>query len=145
VCYTARSIDGAFVECFCRNRSSGVVEAVEEVNIRQPGFARIVSLRPLNVAQLHGPGLVAMGATAVIACGAYKHSRPWGRAIWSHPDKVDGIAYASRHDDSQVCYALFDRSSAELREEMWLDTLLDDWTLLLDLLSRYGLGFISTP
>ena len=29
--------------------------------------------------------------------------------LWSHRDEPDGIAYTSRHNPRQICYAIFER------------------------------------
>ena len=56
-----------------------------------------------------------------------------------HPQKVDGIRYLSRHDNSQLCWGLFDRDYR--LEEQNLGNLIDhDELMLLSYLDRYEFG-----
>jgi hypothetical protein len=51
----------------------------------------------------------------------------------------DGIAYRARHDDNEICYALFDRSKPAMAEVDRDEVLLDaDW--FYDLLNYYSVG-----
>ena len=69
----------------------------------------------------------------------YEASQLWSRALWEHPDKPDGILYRSRHDDSALCVAVYNRAKdglAVIRDE----SLAEDAQQLARLLKRYGLG-----
>ena len=78
--------------------------------------------------------------TALLASGSdYEDSQLWSRALWEHPDKPDGILYRSRHDDSALCVAVYNRAKdglAVIRDE----SLAEDAQQLARLLKRYGLG-----
>lgn len=105
-CYAAEAIDGAYIESVRRN------EAIDRfIKLRE--FSHLATVKPLRLAKLYGSGLARMGATAEVThCGQrdYARSAKWAEAIWRHPDGVDGIAYHSRHDDKQLCYAIFERA-----------------------------------
>jgi hypothetical protein len=94
----------------------------------------------LRLVPIHRPALARLGVTAELASGNdYVGSQFWSRALWAHPDKPDGIIYRSRHDDSALCVALYDRAKDSLR-------IVRDYSLaenpqqLARLLRRYGLG-----
>ncbi|WP_268931763.1 RES domain-containing protein [Mesorhizobium muleiense] len=79
--------------------------------------------------RLAGPGLARLGATAEVAHSGLPYDVPqvWSTALSGHPIGADGIAYHARHDDAEVCYALFERSAdaiAEAAREIDLD---QDW------------------
>jgi hypothetical protein len=73
--------------------------------------------------------------------GSYLTARQWANAIWSHPQRVDGIRYRSRHDDTRFCCAIFDRARENLSEQN-LGTLLEDPQQLANILDGYGYGLI---
>ena len=57
-----------------------------------------------------GPGLAKIGATSAVATGPYDVARIWSRAIHDHTAVPDGIAYRTKHEDDEICIALFDRA-----------------------------------
>lgn len=62
----------------------------------------------------------------------------WSLALAHHQISADGLAYHARHDDSELCYALFDRSAdavLEAEREVDLD---QDW--FWRIAERYGVG-----
>jgi hypothetical protein len=137
VLYAAQYRRGAFAETFLRE-SGRTLLPTDLIESRA-----LVSLRPtraLRVVNLHGPGLAVLGATAEITSSPQPYDTPqaWAAALHDHPGAFDGIAYRSRHDNGQVCYALFDRRApiTEVdRDEMLLDA---DW--FNSLLNRYSVG-----
>ena len=67
--------------------------------------------RELRLAPIHGTSLARLGVTAELASGSdYERSQLWSRALWEHSDRPDGVLYRSRHDDSALCVAVFDRA-----------------------------------
>jgi hypothetical protein len=55
-----------------------------------------------------------------------------------HPVSPDGIAYHARHDDTELCYAIFNRAESaigEVSRELDLD---QDWSWRVD--APYGVG-----
>ncbi|MGO1079049.1 RES family NAD+ phosphorylase [Inquilinus sp. CA228] len=100
-----------------------------------------VAMDKVRLAQAYGAGLAALGQTAIISASAgYDDSQIFSRWIFDHRDEVDGIAYFSRHDNEQLCIALFDRAAPALKtpagaggEPMskapWLDAMLDRYRI----------------
>lgn len=113
VLYAAARPEGAFAETFLR--TPGKTLLAPEL-IAAKGQARLKTLRPLTLIQLYGPGLARLGATAEVTHGGLPYDAPqaWSAALHDHPLQADGIAYTARHDDAEVCYAIFDRAAPAL-------------------------------
>ena len=65
--------------------------------------------RDLRVVAMHCPGLQALGTDNAVSTGPYEPCGQWADALWDHPEQPDGIAYLSRHDPDEMCFALFER------------------------------------
>ena len=97
----------------------------------------------LRLVPIHGSSLARSGVTTVLASG----SKLCGLAIvvaplWEHGDQPDGILYRSRHDDSALCVALYDRAKDGLA--IFQDhSLAEDPQQLGRLLRSYGLGLTN--
>jgi hypothetical protein len=137
VCYLATAIETCFAETFLRNPPVRIL-SLEDLGGRS--IAAIEVRRELRLVPIHGPGLVRLGVTSEIASGSdYAASQLWSRALWQHLDKPDGILYRSRHDDSALCVAVYNRAKDGLvviRD----DALTDDAQRLARVLKRYGVG-----
>jgi hypothetical protein len=57
----------------------------------------------------------------------YDVAQALSAALFAHPVGADGIAYHARHDDTELCYALFDRSAGAITEEGREVDLDQDW------------------
>jgi hypothetical protein len=138
-CYLGHSLEACFVEKLCRQTEA------RTISLRVAGFldlAEIEVLSSLRVVELHGPGLATLGATAAVAHGPYRASRAWGRALFGHPVRLDGIQYRSRLDDGQLCLALFDRCAPHLRAGTSAP-LLNDWSRFEQLVERYRRAIVD--
>jgi len=133
VCYVGLSAAAAFAETFLRNPGRRVLD---RTLLGSRAISTVTNHRPLSLVRLYGPGLARLGATAEVTHGpAYELARTWSLALWSHPAQPDGILYHSRHDDVELCAALFDRVSDDvghLRSERLLSS-----PLLRGFLTRY--------
>jgi hypothetical protein len=137
VLYTAKETNGAFAETFLRTPGRTLIDADL---LKRKAYVRLLFERDLNMILLAGPGLARLGATAEVAHGGLPYDVPqaWSIALARHPICADGIAYHARHDDAELCYALFDRSAdavAESAREVDLD---QDW--FWRIAERYGVG-----
>ena len=139
VLYTAQSLNGAFAETFLRDPGQNRVDGFF---LRTKGLVHLTASADLRMVALFGPGLANIGATAEVThsgVGEYDLSQGWSKALHEHPGDFDGIAYRSRHDDNEICYAIFDRAQRNIRvadehadldrDEIW------------DLIDRYGLRY----
>ena len=73
-------------------------------------YVRLRANRELTLIRLAGSGLAPLGATAEVTHGGWPYEVPqaWSAALHAHSVGADGIAYTARHDDSQICYAIFE-------------------------------------
>ncbi len=84
--------------------------------------------------------MAKIGATAEVAHDGLPYDTPqsWSTAIADHPIRVDGVAYHARHDDTELCCAIFDRARASITVESPIKDLDQDW--FWRLAQRYGVG-----
>ena len=109
VCYVGLSPAAAFAETFLRNPGRRVLD---RTLLGSRAITTLTNRRALSLVRLYGPGLARIGATAEATHGpAYELARAWSLALCTHPARPDGILYHSRHDDDELCAALFDRAS----------------------------------
>lgn len=138
--YVAETVNGAFIESFGRSHGA---KGVAEADLRNRNLFEIQSDRELQLVDLWGSGLVKIGADARITSGSdYPRSRNWAEAIYLHPQKVDGIRYYSRHDNSQLCCGLFDRSSDYLKDRNKGNLVDDNSSLLANILEHYDYALL---
>lgn len=90
----------------------------------------------LTLIPCHGKALSKLGTTSAISSAAYSPSRAWAASLHAHPDAPDGLRYRSRHDDDQLCIALFDRAAQKVFVAETLP-LLDPATGVIDAIDRY--------
>jgi hypothetical protein len=107
VLYAAERFEGAFVETVLRNPQ---MRLVSEAYIRLRAVSTLSCDRELALVDLHDRGLSRIGATAAISTGPYLQSWASSEYLWSHKGQPDGVAYMSRHNARQLCYAIFERS-----------------------------------
>ena len=104
--YAARQLDGAFAETILR-RARRIV-AWPYVELRQWTVLQVE--RELTQAKLFDKGLIRHGVTGDICAGDdYRASQALSHALYAAFPELDGIAYRARHDNGEICYALFDR------------------------------------
>lgn len=130
VLYAAQTVNGAFAETFLRQPGR---QQIPSDLLARKAEVRLRVTRELVLVQLTGPGLAAVGATAEITHGGPPYGAPqaWSAALHAHPVEADGIAYTARHDDSELCFAIYDRAYAAV-VEVDRETRLDNnrfWTL----------------
>lgn len=126
VLYVAEAPDGAFAETFLRQPGRQLIPADL---LAKKSFVRLRCDSELRLIRLTGTGLASIGATAEVTHGGlpYDVPRAWSAALRAHPSAPDGIAYTARHDDSQICYAIFEHAKTKIGE---IDRILDldsDW------------------
>lgn len=137
VLYLAETLPGAFIETFGRRLG---VSYVSREFIRTRNLFAVESDRPLQLVDLYGSGLAKLGADSELTSGRnYQLSRSWSRAIYEHPQQVDGIRFFSRHDNTQLCWGLFERDY-QLQEQNLGNLIEYDENRLLEILDLYEFG-----
>jgi hypothetical protein len=137
VCYFGTSLEVCFAETFLRNPPVRIL-ALDDLADRS--IATVEVRRELRLVPLHGSNLARLGITAEVASGGdYQSSQLWSRALWEHADQPDGMFYRSRHDDSALCVAVYDRAKDSLAVT-GNQPLTGDAQQLASLLKRYGVG-----
>ncbi len=140
VCYLGTTLEVCFAETFLRNPPVRIL-ALDDLAGRS--IATVEVHRDLRLVPIHGSSLARSGVTAELVTGSdYVGSQLWSRALWEHSDEPDGILYRSRHDDSALWVAVYDRARdglAIVRDH----SLAEDPRQLAGLLRRYGLGLTN--
>lgn len=106
--YAAVSTEGAFVETILHGRTEEQI--VGRTFIEHRAWTEFTSARPLKLMKLYDDGLFWHGTDAGIsATPSYARSRQIALAAFHEGPELDGIVYRSRHDNGELCLALFDR------------------------------------
>jgi hypothetical protein len=70
----------------------------------------------LTLADLTGASLKRIGLHAELSgTSYYKTPQRWSKAIYDHPQQVDGFVYMSRHVNTEKAVVLFERASAKIK------------------------------
>jgi len=141
VLYVGLTLTAAVVETLLRNPARKMV-AYSEIAAR--GSSVVSSERDLRLVRLHGSGLQQLGCDNAISTGPYEPCGAWADALWTHKSAPDGIAYQSRHDSSQICLAVFERSDLRLTASAAV-ALADQLPTVARLLSAYGKSVTGSP
>jgi len=139
VLYAAKEPAGAFAETFLRTPGRTLIDLDL---IHRKAYVRFAASRKLTLIRLAGPGLARLDATAEVTHNGlpYEVAQAWSAALFGHPVAADGIAYHARHDDAELCYALFDRSAAAIVEDAREVDLDQDWFWRIAVHYRVGLA-----
>jgi len=137
VLYVAKRSEGAFAETFLRSPGRTLIDADL---LTRKAYVRLQVGSDLSLIKLAGAGLSVLGATAEIVHSGlpYDTSQIWSKVLSQHPVNADGIAYYARHDDEELCYALFDRCKDRLLEAEKISDLDQEW--FWRLAGRYKVG-----
>jgi hypothetical protein len=136
VCYVGLTDDSAFVETVLRDQW---LPHLSEKELAGVCLADGEAGRELRLAQFGGRGLRRLHTSAASIHAPYAVTQAWSRALWLHPDRVDGIAYRSGWDDDLTCIALFDRAAGALLVD-WGAPIMDLPHRLGPILDRYEIA-----
>lgn len=142
ICYLGASPEASFAETFLRRPPVRLIDRTE-LAIRE--LSRVLVLRDLRLAALHGQGLARAGVAGEVIMGLdYTRSRAAALELWRHPENVDGISYQCRHDSGEIAVALFGRAHHPRAAIAVENTaaLTADPLLLATWAERYGFGII---
>jgi hypothetical protein len=137
VLYVARSVAGAFAETFLRTPGRTLLDPGL---IAAKAYAELVLARDARAIELHGPGAAILGATAELTHGPppYDLSQAWSTALHLHPCNADGLAYRARHNDDEICLAVFERAAAAVQVVRREEKLDNEW--FYELMETYEVG-----
>jgi|SRR5271165_3205764 len=114
VLYAAERFEGPFVETILRNPQ---LTFVSQNYIRLRCVTELTFSRDLRLVDIRGRGLSGIGTTNAISTGPYAPCWTWSDYLYSHRDKPDGIAYASRHNPAELCHAIFERTDLSVTRD----------------------------
>lgn len=139
VIYAAQDVHGAFAETFLRSPGHSLIDLAF---LRRKAHVRLSVARDLRLVRMMGPGLAILGATAEVTHAGLPYDAPqaWSKALAAHPANADGIAYHSRHDDTQICFALFERITSAVMERERRTDLDENW--FWQVAERYRVGLV---
>ena len=110
VLYCAARLAGAFVESVLRRPARRIVA---RAYVEERGWSELTPRRALRLVKLRDEGLHWHGTDAAIsAADDYPAARRMALALYTAFPEADGIAYRARHNNGEVCYAVFDRVPA---------------------------------
>jgi hypothetical protein len=107
VLYVGRDPYAAFIETLGQNTGIRLIQ-MEDLATRR--LSRIVVRRLLRLVPVTGQFLAHVGADARLFAGDHTVAQQWSDAIFKHSRSPDGIIYPSRHDETRLSAALFDRA-----------------------------------
>jgi hypothetical protein len=109
VMYLALEPEGAFLEAVLRDCGlGGAARLLSEAFLASRKLSRVEFQRELRMIDISDDGAARLGLDVRIATGGdYRLSQAWALALWAHPERPDGLFYASRHNAAQRCVAVF--------------------------------------
>lgn len=140
--YAAATLAGAFCETILH---TPVGHIVRREFVERRAASTFVVQRSLKLAMLHSEGLLFHGVDAQISSGPYAPCRALALAFHQTFSDLDGLAYRSRHNNAELCVALYDRVAAA---DLALDSTrpLADLSIEVDdLMRRHGAVFDTSP
>jgi hypothetical protein len=106
VLYAAERLEGAFVETVLRKPR----RVFRRAYVEERAWSVLRLERLLTVAKVYDEGLQFHGVDAgMIGTDDYLPSRDLALALFQERSTLDGLAYRSRYNNGEICYALFDR------------------------------------
>lgn len=104
--YGAEELSGAFVEAVLRRPG----RILRRAFVEERAWSILRVRRPLKLAKLYDEGLQWHGVHAgTIGVDEYTPSRQLALDFYVEFPSLDGLAYRSRYNNGQICFALFDR------------------------------------
>jgi hypothetical protein len=133
--YGAAELTGAFVETVLRRAR----RIISRHFVEHRRWTVLTPRRDLVLAKIFDEGLILHGVTADICTGDdYSASQRFAADIHATFHKVDGIAYRARHNNGQICYALFDRVDPHSLEKIDSHDFKDEWEIVNEIMRSHG-------
>ena len=135
--YAAAAIDGAFAETILHGRIQSQIVSRAFVELR--AWTELTLQRPLALMKLYDDGLFWHRTDAGIsAADDYGAPRQLAVDAFQQCPDLDGLTYRSRHNNGELCYALFDRVATADLSEGPIHLLRDHSAEIDILMAKYG-------
>jgi RES domain len=142
--YAAVAIEGAFVETILHGKTEEQI--VSRAYVEQRAWTEFTTVRPFNLMKLYNEGLFWHGTDASItAMPSYTRSRQMALAAFREGPDLDGIAYRSRHDNGELCFALFDRVTSADFDPGRTRLFHEHPRICASLMAKYGAVYDTSP
>lgn len=133
--YCAENLEGAFAETILR----GGRRIVSRRYVHERQWSVLAAPRDLKLLKLFDNGLVWNGQTVDICAGDnYGRPQAFARDVYNAYLDVDGVAYRARHNNGEICYALFDRHDTDPKHSLEARRFADEPARTDELLRLHG-------
>jgi hypothetical protein len=137
VMYAAAAMDGAFAETILHGKTESQI--VSRAFLEQRAWTELTVQRPLTLMKLYDDGLFWHRTDARIsAADDYRAPRKLAIDAFQECPALDGLTYRSRHNNGELCYALFDRVAKTDLSEGRIHFLRDHRAEIDVLMAKYG-------
>lgn len=141
--YAAENLEGGFVETLLRLPSGRIVR---RAFVDARGWSALTLRRTLNLALVRDNGLARIGVDAsVTTTDDYAVSGRLARRLYQAYPLLDGLSYRSKHNNGEVCYAIFDRVSDADLDAGPASAFKDDPARVEAIMVQHGAVFDPTP
>jgi hypothetical protein len=113
--YAAQDTVGATAEALLRTPHPPRPYLLPRALVAGTKLSRIELRRTVQLAQLHGPGLSALGVDSrLTSCGPgllysnYAVTRRWSACLFDQHPQVAGLVWRARHDNDRLVYVFFE-------------------------------------
>lgn len=108
--YAAAHLEGAFVETVLRRPQGRILR---RAYVDERAWTILRANRALTLAKVYDEGLQVHAIDAgLISTDDYVDSRNFALRMFTSSPPIDGLAYRSRYNNGEICYALFNRVGA---------------------------------
>jgi hypothetical protein len=144
VMYAAAAIDGAFAETILHGRTESQI--VSRALVQRRAWTELTLQRPLTLMKLYDDGLFWLRTDARIsAADDYRAPRKLAIDAYQECPALDGLTYRSRHNNGELCYALFGRVAKSDLSEGPIHLLRDHQAEIDVLMVKYGAVYDTSP
>jgi RES domain len=144
IMYAAAAIDGAFAETILHGKT--VSQILSQAFVEQRAWTELTLQRPVTLMKLYDDGLFWHRTDAWIsASDDYSAPRKLALDAFRQCPALDGLTYRSRHNNGELCYALFDRVAKADLSEGPKHFLRDHRADVAGLMAKYGAVYDASP
>ena len=135
--YAGATMEGAFVETILHGKAEQQI--IGRAFVDQRAWTVLAVDRSLTLMKLYDDGLFWHRTDASISAAQdYVAPRRVALAAFQEHPTLDGLVYRSRHDNGELCFALFDRVAPTVLRPEGKQLFRDHARELDDLMARYG-------